>query len=221
VNIFSGFQQICGEISYIVRGSAVTLAYAITAMLLGFCGGTCLAIARSYGGKFLRAFGAVYLSIFRGTPLLLQLSIIYFAGPQVINCEIPAFVAGIVAFSLNSSAYVSEIMRAGIGSVSIGQIESAKVLGCSGVQIVRDIVLPQGARNVLPSLVNEMIDLLKESSIVSVIGEADLLRRANVIGSEHYLYLEPLLVAGACYYCMVLLLSCVAKFVERKLSCCG
>jgi His/Glu/Gln/Arg/opine family amino acid ABC transporter permease subunit len=219
MNIFSGFQQIWSEIPYIVRGSAVTLAYAMSAILLGFCCGTCLAIGRSYGGKALNAFGAAYLSIFRGTPLLLQLSIIYYAAPGIIGRPIPAFVAGVVAFSLNSSAYVSEIMRAGIGSVDIGQIETAKILGCTKLQIARDIVLPQGVRNVLPSLINEMIDLLKESSIVSIIGEVDLLRRANIVGSEHYLYMEPLLVAGICYYCMVMVLSCAAKFVERKLSC--
>jgi ABC-type amino acid transport system permease subunit len=161
----------------------------------------------------------MYLSVFRGTPLLLQLSIIYFAVPQIIGCVIPSFVAGIIAFSLNSSAYVSEIIRAGIQSINIGQIEIAKVLGCSKFQITRDIVLPQGIRNVLPSLVNEMIDLLKESALVSIIGESDLLRRANVVSSEHYLYLEPLFVAGVCYYCMVMILSCIAKRIERKLLC--
>jgi ABC-type amino acid transport system permease subunit len=128
-------------------------------------------------------------------------------------------VAGIVAFSLNSSAYVSEILRAGIASVDVGQVEIAKVLGCSKFQIMRDIVLPQGIRHVLPSLVNEMVDLLKESALISIIGESDLLRRANSVSSEHFIYLEPLLVAGTCYYVMVMILSCIAKYIERKLAC--
>ncbi|MDR0742136.1 MAG: amino acid ABC transporter permease [Puniceicoccales bacterium] len=219
MNVFKGFQQISSEIPYIIEGAKVTLEYALIAMFFGFCGGTLLAIIRQSKYKILRALGALYLSVFRGTPLLLQLSIIYFAIPQIIHRPIPAFVAGIIAFSLNSSAYVSEIMRAGMQSVSIGQIEIGKVLGCSKFQIIRDIVLPQGIRNVLPSLVNEMIDLLKESAIVSIIGESDLLRRANVVSSEHYLYLEPLLIAGLCYYCMIMILSSIAKCIERKLSC--
>jgi His/Glu/Gln/Arg/opine family amino acid ABC transporter permease subunit len=219
MNLFNGFQQICGEIPYIAKGAAVTLEYALLPMFFGFCGGTLLAMARLSGNKIIRTFGSLYLSVFRGTPLLLQLSIIYFAIPQVINHPIPAFVAGIIAFSMNSSAYVSEIIRAGIQSVDVGQIEIAKVLGCSKIQIARDIVLAQGIRKVLPSLVNEMIDLLKESAIISIIGESDLLRRANIIASEHYLYLEPLLIAGVCYYCMVIILSCFAKYVERKWSC--
>jgi polar amino acid transport system permease protein len=84
---------------------------------------------------------------------------------------------------------------------------------------MRDIVLSQGIRHVFPSLVNEMVDLLKESAIISIIGESDLLRRANVVSAEHYTYLEPLLVAGACYYAMVMVLSSLAKYLERKLSC--
>jgi His/Glu/Gln/Arg/opine family amino acid ABC transporter permease subunit len=219
MSAFSGFQQICGEIPYIVKGSVVTVSYAVVAMLLGFCGGTVLAVVRSSKHRALRVFGAVYLSIFRGTPLLLQLSVVYFAGPQIVGRAIPPFVAGIIAFSMNSTAYVSEIIRAGIQSVDVGQIEIAKVLGCPKGRIMRDIVLPQGIRNVLPSLANEMIDLLKESAIVSIIGESDLLRRANAVSGEHYLYLEPLLVAGACYYFMVLILSFAAKCMERKLAC--
>jgi His/Glu/Gln/Arg/opine family amino acid ABC transporter permease subunit len=219
VSAFSGFQQIYCEIPYIVKGAVVTLSYAVVAMFLGFCGGVLLAMIRLSKNCVLRFFGATYLSIFRGTPLLLQLSVVYFAGPQVVGCAIPAFVAGVIAFSMNSTAYVSEIIRAGIQSVGAGQVEVAKVLGCSNAQIMRNIVLPQGIRNVLPSLVNEMVDLLKESSIVSIIGEADLLRRANAVSSEHYLYLEPLLVAGACYYVMVLIFSSIAKFVEKRLSC--
>jgi His/Glu/Gln/Arg/opine family amino acid ABC transporter permease subunit len=198
-----------------------TLLYAILSMFLGFCGGTLLAALRSSRSRFLRFLGSAYLSIFRGTPLLLQLSIIYFAGPQIIGRAIPAFAAGIAAFSLNSSAYVSEIMRAGMQSVSIGQVEIARVLGCSRLQIMWHIVLPQGIRNVLPSLANEMIDLLKESAIVSIIGESDLIRRANVVASEHYLFLEPLLIAGVCYYFLVFILSGIAKCIEKKLSCYG
>ena len=217
--MFDGVWTIFDEIPYIVNGVFLTLSYAFLSVIFGFCGGTILALIRLSGVRCLVWFARFYLSIFRGTPLLLQLWIIYFALPQIIGTSIPAFVAGLLAFSLNSTAYVSEIIRAGIQSVPKGQVEIAKVLGCSRLQIMKDIVLPQAFRNVLPSLINEIVDLLKESALVSTIGEADLLRRANVVASEHFLYLEPLLVAGACYYVLVLILTSVAKIIERKLAC--
>ncbi|MDR1255604.1 MAG: amino acid ABC transporter permease [Puniceicoccales bacterium] len=217
--MFDGFRQIYSEIPYILSGVGVTLSYAVIAVIFGFWSGTLLAVIKISNSCILRSFGSFYTSIFRGTPLLLQLFIIYFAIPQILGIGISAFMAGIVAFSLNSAAYVSEIIRAGIGSVDRGQYEVAKVLGCSRLQIMGDIIFPQAIRNVLPSLVNETIDLLKESALVSIIGEADLLRRANIVASEHYLYLEPLLVAGACYYTLVMILGIFAKLIEKKLSC--
>ncbi|MDR3273721.1 MAG: amino acid ABC transporter permease [Puniceicoccales bacterium] len=217
--MFEGFRQIYGEIPYILSGVGVTLAYAVIAVVFGFFGGIIIATIKTSNSRTLQWIGAFYTSIFRGTPLLLQMFIIYFAIPQVLGICISAFVAGIIAFSLNSSAYISEIIRAGVNSVDHGQYEVAKVLGCSKLQIMKDIIFPQAIRNVLPSLVNETIDLLKESALVSVIGEADLLRRANIVASEHYLYLEPLLVAGMCYYVLVMALSALAKLVEKKLSC--
>ncbi|MDR0715378.1 MAG: amino acid ABC transporter permease [Puniceicoccales bacterium] len=217
--MLDGFRQIYGEIPYILSGVGITLAYAIIGITFGFFGGAILATVKVSNNRSFRLFGSFYTSIFRGTPLLLQLFIIYYTLPQIFNVNISAFVAGIIAFSLNSSAYVSEIIRAGIKSVDHGQYEVAKVLGCSKLQIMRDIIFPQAIRNVLPSLVNEMIDLLKESSLVSVIGEADLLRCAYVVASAHYLYFEPLLVAGLCYYTLVIVLSAFAKLIEKKLSC--
>ncbi|MDR2721017.1 MAG: amino acid ABC transporter permease [Puniceicoccales bacterium] len=217
--MLNGFWEIYDEIPYILSGVGVTLAYATVSVIFGFFVGVFIAMVKISRNRTIRLIGVCYTSIFRGTPLLLQLFVIYFALPQILGIRISAFTAGVIAFSLNSSAYVSEIIRAGIGSVDHGQCEIAKVLGCSKLQVMMDIIFPQAIRNVLPSLVNEMIDLLKESALVSIIGEADLLRRANIVASEHYLYLEPLLVAGACYYILVMVLSALAKFVERKLSC--
>ena len=219
MDLLNGFQQIYEEIPYILSGAKVTLGYALITMLFSLCGGAFLAIIRLSNSKVLRFIGGFYLSIFRGTPLLLQLSIVYFAVPQMLNVRMSPFMAGIIAFSMNSSAYVSEIIRSGVQSISSGQFEIAKVLGCSRFQIMKDIILPQGIRNALPALVNEMVDLIKESAIISVIGEEDLLRRANAVASEHYLYLEPLLVAGICYYFLIMVMSGIAKLIERKLSC--
>ena len=140
-----------------------------------------------------------------------------FAVPQMLNVRMSPFMAEIIAFSMNSSAYFSEIIRSGVQSISSGQFEIAKVLGFSRFQIMKDIILPQGIRNALPALVNEMVDLIKESAIISVIGEEDLLRRANAVASEHYLYLEPLLAAGVCYYFLIMVMSGIAKL---KNLCC-
>jgi ABC-type amino acid transport system permease subunit len=128
-----------------------------------------------------------------------------------------AFEAGVLAFSLNSGAYVSEHIRAGILSVDRGQFEAAASLGISYFSTMKDIILPQAIKNILPSLVNESIDLLKESALVSTIGEMDLLRRANVVAAEKYIYFEPLLMVAAVYYVMVMVLSHFAKVLEIRL----
>jgi His/Glu/Gln/Arg/opine family amino acid ABC transporter permease subunit len=179
--------------------------------------GTILSLFRLSANKILKIFAISYLSIFRGTPLLLQLFIIYFALPKVFAMEISAFVAGIIAFSMNSGAYVAENIRAGIESVDKGQFEAAKALGMPYSLMMKHIIMPQAIRNILPSLVNEAINMIKESSIISVIGEADIMRRANIVAAEQYSYFEPLIVAAICYYILVTLLTLIAKLLERRL----
>jgi His/Glu/Gln/Arg/opine family amino acid ABC transporter permease subunit len=127
--MFDGISQIYSEIPYILGGMAVTLSYAAVSVIFGFFGGGIIAAVKLSNSRALRHIGTFYVSIFRGTPLLLQLFIIYFAVPQIIGLRISTFAAGIIAFSMNSSAYVSEIIRSGIKSVDRGQHEIAKVLG--------------------------------------------------------------------------------------------
>lgn len=214
-----GFKTIWPSIPYIVAGAKITLLYAFLSTIFGLCGSIVLVAARLSSWRIWRGLAGAYISIFRGTPLLLQLVIVYFSFPQIFHWNISPFSAGLLTFSLNSSAYVAEVLRAGIQSVNRGQLEVAKVLGVSRFHIFKDITLPQAFRNVLPALVNEVVSLIKESSLVSVIGEADLLRRANMVSSEYYLYLPPLLVAGVCYYVMVLMVSGLARFFERRMAC--
>jgi ABC-type amino acid transport system permease subunit len=161
---------------------------------------------------------ATYTAIFRGTPLLVQLGIIFYATPQLTGYAISAFEAGILAFSLNSAAYSSEIIQAGIKAIDPGQWEAAKVLGIPLRVTWLKIITPQALRNILPSLVNEMVDLLKETALVSMIGEADLLRRAQIVAAEKFLYFEPLMVAASCYFVMVMVISHLAKKLERRLA---
>lgn len=205
-------------ISYIPAGIIVTLKYALISVFFGLLIGTVLSLFRLSSKKILQIFAVCYLSIFRGTPLLLQLSIVYFALPALLDIKISAFAAGIIAFSMNSGAYVSENIRAGIESVDKGQFEAAKSLGMSYRVMMQYIIMPQAIRNILPALVNEAINLIKESSIISVIGEADIMRRANVIAAEQYSYLEPLALAALCYYIVVTTLSFFAKILEKRLK---
>lgn len=210
--------DILPSIPYIAAGMGVTLQYAGVSLFFGSCLGLVLALSKIGPYPKLRAFANAYTSVFRGTPLLVQLSLVYYVVPTVIGMPITPFTAGILAFSLNAGAYVSEIIRSGIESLDKGQFEAAQALGIPYKTMMRFIILPQALRRVLPGLVNEMIDLLKESAIVSTIGEADLMRRASIVAAEKYTYIEPLLVAGLCYYGMILVLSYFGRLLERKLN---
>ncbi len=143
---------------------------------------------------------------------------IYFATPQLIGYQITALEAGLLAFSLNSTAYVSEIIRAGIEAVDKGQFEAAKALAIPYPQTMVSIIIPQAVRNILPALVNEGVNLLKESALVSVIGEMDLLRRANIVSSQTFLYFEPLMFVAIVYYILVSILSQFSKLLEKRLK---
>jgi His/Glu/Gln/Arg/opine family amino acid ABC transporter permease subunit len=209
---------ILASLPFIAGGAGVTLKFTLLSMIFGFPLGIGLAMAKISQNKFFMGFARAYTSLFRGTPLLVQLSLFYFALPQLTGYSISAFEAGVLTFSLNSAAYSSEIIRAGIQSIDKGQGEAARTLGLSDNQTLRTIIMPQAFKNILPSLVNEYIDLIKESAIVSIIGEADLLRRAQIVASEKYLYFEPLLAAAGGYYLMVLSVSALAKMLERKMA---
>ncbi len=212
------FGEIAPSIPFILEGMKVTLSYAGISVVLGFILGLGLTFVKLSSKKWVRFLGAAYTSIFRGTPLILQLALIYYALPQVFDISLSAFQAGVLTFSLNSAAYSSEIIKAGIESIDKSQREAAMVLGVSHIDMMKDIILPQTFRRILPSLVNETIDLLKESAIVSTIGEADLLRRATMVSAEKYTYLEPLIIAGLCYYVMVMTLTILAKKLEKRLN---
>ncbi len=212
------FLEILPSLPFILEGVVVTLKFTIISLLCGLPLGISLAICKISHFCILRKIAEIYTSIFRGTPLLVQLSIIFFATPQLTGYPISAFQAGILAFSLNSAAYSSEIIRAGIQAIDLGQWDAAKVLGISYKHTLAKIILPQAIRNILPALVNEMVNLLKESALVSVIGETDLLRRAQVVAAEKFLYFEPLLLAALLYFLMVLIISFFAKKLEKKLS---
>jgi His/Glu/Gln/Arg/opine family amino acid ABC transporter permease subunit len=211
------FSILTSYIPYIMKGIYVTLLFTFVSALFGFIWGTILSFFKISRVKPLRWFATVYTSIFRGTPLLLQLFLIYYATPQLFHYDISPLMAAGLAFGLNSAAYLSETIRGGIMAVDKGQREAAMALGISNNTTMLKIILPQAVKNILPALVNECVALLKESSLVSVIGVQDLMRRANVVQAAEFRAFEALLFAGAIYYVLVLILTSFAHMLERRL----
>lgn len=203
---------------FIIEGIWVTLQFTSISALLGFVWGTVLSLFKISSIKPLVWFGTAYTSIFRGTPLLVLLSLVYFATPQLTGYDITALQAGVITFFLNSGAYVSETIRGGILAVDKGQREAALSLGVSYRPMMTDIILPQAIKNILPALVNESIAVLKDSTLVSTIGALDLLRRAQQVGAEKYVYFEPLLFVAVIYYVIVMGLTQAAYVLERRLQ---
>ncbi len=210
--------QMWPSILFIIEGSIVTLKYSITSVFFGMIIGVLLAICKTSRIKALVYFANFYTSIFRGTPLLIQLMLIYYLAPKLLGIKLTVFVAGVLAFSLNSGAYVSEVIRAGIEAVDNGQFEAAKALGIPQFLAMRDIILPQAVRKILPSLINELVNMLKESAIISILGEADLMRRAQTVASETFDYFTPMITAAICYYILVFIFNWLASVVERRLA---
>lgn len=212
------FSQIIPYIPFMLKGIWTTIQFVFVAIILGSILGTVLALFKIGKAKSLRWFADAYTSIFRGTPLILQLMIIYYSIPQLTGYDISPFISAVLAFGLNSSAYISEIIRAGIQAVDKGQMEAAQALGIPYRAMMKDIILPQAMKNILPALMNEFITLTKESAIVSTIGYLDLMRRAQVVGSDLFRNFEPLLFVGLIYWCMVMFLTVIGRMIERRLK---
>ncbi|MBD1842516.1 ABC transporter substrate-binding protein/permease [Cyanobacteria bacterium FACHB-63] len=211
------FGRILPDLPFILRGIPLTLLFTITSVFFGLIWGTVLSLLKISGIKPLAAVADAYTSIFRGTPLLLQIALVYFATPQLTGYNIPALLAGVLTFTLNSGAYMSETIRGGILAVDKGQREAAMSLGVPYWTMLLDVIFPQALRNILPALVNETISLLKDSSLVSTIGVVELLRSAQIVGANKYIYFEPLLFAGLIYYVLVMALTVAASNLERRL----
>lgn len=212
------FGRILPNIPYILEGILETLKFTAASTVLGFIWGTILSLLKISNIPPLIWFSNIYTSIFRGTPLLVQLSLLYFATPQLIGYNITPFEAGVLTFSLNSGAYISETIRGGILAVDRGQGEAAKSLGVPYTMMMWDVILPQAVKNILPALANESINLLKDSTLVSVIGVTDILRRSQIVAAEKFIYFEPILVAALIYYVIVMGLTTGAYALERKLQ---
>jgi His/Glu/Gln/Arg/opine family amino acid ABC transporter permease subunit len=171
---------------------------------------------RNKKGKIANLLCTLYVNLIRGTPVVLQLMIIYYVIFKSVDINI--LFVGIIAFGLNSGAYVSEIIRAGIDSIDKGQMEAGRSLGLSYMQTMRYIIMPQALKNILPPLANEFITLIKETSVAGYIGIMDLTKASDIIASRTYDYFFPLLFIAIIYLILTLGLSKLVNLMERKLQ---
>ena len=200
---------------FLYHGALLTLQMTFICLIFGFVLGVLLSLIKISKCAPLVWFGRFYTSIFRGTPLLVQLCIVHFGLPQLLGITFTATQSGILTFSLNSAAYISEIFRGGIQAIDKGQYEAAMSLGVGYKGMMKDIILPQAIRHILPSLVNEAVALLKETSILSYVGAVELLRAADQITVLTYRFFEPYLVIAVIYYVFVMVLTALANQLER------
>lgn len=206
----------------VLEGLQNTALIAIFGLLIGMVIGCLLATCKilpktSPVVKILSGFANIYVAIFRGTPMVVQLLLMYFVIFPAIGLEISALVVAILAFGFNSGAYVCEIMRGGILSVDIGQTEAGRALGLNYAQTMMRIVLPQAIKNVVPTLGNEFIALLKETSVVSFITVVDVTKAFQNMANSTYEYIVPYVMLALIYLVIVLAVTGVIKLVERRL----
>ena len=204
-------------IPMLLDGVRMTILLTLMAVGIGVVLGLVTALMKMSKFKLLRFIASAYIEIIRGTPLMIQLYLVYFGLPQLIGFIIPDAIASVCALGFNSGAYVSEIIRAGIMSVDRGQTEAAYSLGMNSNMTMRYIIIPQAVKNILPALVNEFITLIKESSVVSVIGLTELTRKANMITSVTFRAFEPLIVVAFLYFILTFTLSKFMGGFERRL----
>jgi His/Glu/Gln/Arg/opine family amino acid ABC transporter permease subunit len=201
---------------YFAMGVGYTILISFVGVVFGFITGTLLALLRLSESKILRGISAAYVEFVRGTPLMVQLMFVYFGLGLFIN--LPALTAGLIAVSLNSGAYIAEVIRGGINSIDSGQVEAAMSLGLSKRDRMRFVIMPQALKNIWPALGNEFISLIKESSIVSIIGVTDLIYQLKIVQADTYRGVAPIAVAMVLYFVMTFSLSRLLKFYERKFN---
>ena len=200
----------------LLAGAGITLEITALSVAFGMLIGIIIALIRLSRLKPLRWLGNVYVDFIRGTPLLVQIFLVYFALPGLIGHRVDAFFAAIAACSINSCAYVAEIFRGGIQSIDIGQMEAGRSLGMSWWQTMRYIILPQAFKRIIPPLGNEFIAMLKDSSLVSVIGFEELTRRGQLIIARTYASFEIWMAVAIIYLILTFTVARLTGLLERK-----
>ena len=207
----------------VLTGLKNTVIIAVLGLVIGIVIGTLIATVRVVPKyktlpRVLNGICSVYVSFFRGTPMVAQLLLFYYVMLPLMGINMSGVKVSVIVFGLNSGAYISEIMRSGIQSVDGGQMEAGRAVGLSFATTMMKIVIPQAVKNILPTLGNEFIALIKETSVVSFVGAADLYVAFNYIGSNSYEFMVPYLVMAAIYIVLVLVISILVKLMERSLK---
>lgn len=201
----------------IVSGTGITIIIACLGVLFGSILGLLISLMRIGKIKILQILAKTYIEILRGTPLLIQIFIIFYGLPSI-GIKLPPFIAGVMAIALNSGAYVAEVIRSGIMAVDHGQMEASRSLGVSYGKTMSKIIIPQAIKNILPALGNEFITIIKESSIISIIGVGDLMYTANTIKGNTYQPFIAYGIAAAVYFILTFSLSRILSYIEGKLQ---
>lgn len=212
--------------SFFISGAKYTIILAFFTVVIGTILGLLLSLMKLSKNKILKYIAVSYIEFIRGTPVLVQLYIIYYGLPTIgikfpevpiLGSNFPDFFAGILALSINSGAYVAEIIRAGIQAVDKGQMEAARSLGMSESMAMKNVIIPQAFKNILPALGNEFITIIKESSIVSIIGIHELMYNADTVRGNIFRPFEPLIVAAVMYFILTFTLSKLLGVAERRM----
>lgn len=212
------------NLTFMLHGAGFSLLVAIGALVGGSVLGLIAAVMKMGKVKILRLIANIYVEVIRGTPMMLQILLLYLCGP-VITKALFGYVytpnpigVGVIAVGINSGAYTTELFRSAIQSVDRGQWEAAQTIGLSYWQTMRYIILPQAFKRILPPYINEFIVLIKDSSLLASIGAVELLHSSEVLGAKYYNYLIPLLTATVMYLVMTLTISYFARRLERRLA---
>lgn len=201
----------------LIEGAKVSLQIAALGCGIGLAFGSLLGVLHSGSQAILRVLVSLYVTLFRGTPMLVQIAFMYFVLPEI-GIAVPAFWTAVIAIGLNSSAYISQIVRSGISSVGKGQIEAGRVLGLNNRDIMIYIVLPQALRVVIPALGNEFVTLIKDSSLASTIGVAELTKEGSIIRSQTFDVVTTYFGVALMYLIMTTTLSMAVNFLERRMN---
>lgn len=208
----------------LLEGLANTVEVALLGLIIGMIIGTLIAVIRvapkyKISVRIFDKICSVYVAIFRGTPIVVQLLLAYYVLLPTLGVRnVNSLAVGIVVFGMNSGAYVSEMMRGGINSVDKGQLEAGRALGLDYPTAMRKIVIPQALKNILPSLGNELISLIKETSVLSFITVYDLYTALSTIGSKNYEKMVPYIVMALIYIVLVLIITLIVRLIERRLA---
>ena len=209
---------ITAALPMLLKGLQVTLYIFVIAIILGFLIGLVIALLKLAPSKILNWIAKVYVDAIRGTPFIVQLFFIYFGVNSLQIISLNSTTAGIVTVAINAGAYFAEIIRAGIQSIDKGQTEAARSIGFTGAQTMRYVVLPQAFRRMLPTITNQSIISLKDTSLLSVIGIADLTQQGQIQASATFEAFKIWLVVGVIYFIIIYLLTILANFIERRIQ---